>query len=81
MVWEFEPCVGLCADGSEPGACFRFCCLPLSLPPTPGLCSVSLSLSFSLSKIKHQHKFLKVFYYKRDGHSVQKAKGYPTQRT
>ena len=21
---EFKPCVGLCADSSEPGACFRF---------------------------------------------------------
>ena len=42
-VCEFEPRVGLCADGSEPGACFRFC-LPLSLPlPCSG--SVSLSLS------------------------------------
>ena len=24
-VREFEPRVGLCADGSEPGACFGFC--------------------------------------------------------
>ena len=24
-VGEFEPRVGLWADGSEPGACFRFC--------------------------------------------------------
>ena len=24
-VREFEPSVGLWADGSEPGACFRFC--------------------------------------------------------
>ena len=24
-VREFEPRVGLCADSSEPGACFRFC--------------------------------------------------------
>ena len=35
---EFEPRVGLCADSSEPGACFGFCvsaplmlCLSLSL--------------------------------------------------
>ena len=29
-VREFEPRVGLCADSSEPGACFRFCvCLSL----------------------------------------------------
>ena len=29
-VHEFEPRVGLCADSSEPGACFRFC---VSLSP------------------------------------------------
>ena len=39
----FEPCVGLCADGSEPGACFGIC-VSLSLP-LPHSCSVSLSLS------------------------------------
>ena len=40
-VCEFEPRVGLCADSSEPGACFRFCTsLSLSLP----LLSLSLSL-------------------------------------
>ena len=31
---EFEPHVGLCADSSEPGACFRFC-VSLSLCPNP----------------------------------------------
>ena len=32
-VREFEPHVGLCADSSEPGACFRFCVsLSLTLP-------------------------------------------------
>ena len=41
MVCEFEPHVRLCADSSEPGACFRFC-VSLSLP-LPGSCSVSLS--------------------------------------
>ena len=30
----FEPRVGLCADSSEPGACFRFC-VSLSLCPSP----------------------------------------------
>ena len=40
-VCGFGPCVGLCADSSEPGACFRFCLL-LSLP-LPHSCSVSLS--------------------------------------
>ena len=33
-VCEFEPRVGLCADSSEPRACFRFC-VPLSLCPSP----------------------------------------------
>ena len=37
-VSEFEPQFGLCADSSEPGACFGFC-LPLSLP-FPCSCSV-----------------------------------------
>ena len=27
-VREFKPRVGLCADSSEPGACFRFCVSP-----------------------------------------------------
>ena len=33
-VRELEPRVGLWADGSEPGACFRFC-VSLSLCPSP----------------------------------------------
>ena len=33
-VCEFEPRVGLCADRSEPGACFRFC-VSLSLRSCP----------------------------------------------
>ena len=33
-VCEFEPRVWLWADGSEPGACFRFC-VSLSLCPSP----------------------------------------------
>ena len=36
MVHEFESCIGLCADSSEPGACFRFC-VSLSLFPYPVL--------------------------------------------
>ena len=59
-VHEFEPRVGLCADSSEPGACFRFCVslslsllLSLSLP-LPRSCSVFLSLSLSL-----KNKYLK----------------------
>ena len=31
---EFEPCVGFCADSSEPGACFEFR-VSLSLCPSP----------------------------------------------
>ena len=38
---EFESHIGLCADGLEPGACFRFCVsLSLCLSPT---CILSLS--------------------------------------
>ena len=40
-VHEFEPRVGLCANSSEPEACFRFC-VSLSAPP---LLMLSLSLS------------------------------------
>ena len=40
-VCEFEPHVGLCADGSEPGSCFGFC-VSLSLP-LPHSCSVCFS--------------------------------------
>ena len=46
-VCGFKPRVGLCADSSEPGACFGFCVslsLSLSAPPPLVLC-VSLSLS------------------------------------
>ena len=38
----FEPRVGLWADGSEPGACFRFC-VSLSLCPSP-IHALSLSV-------------------------------------
>ena len=44
-VHGFEPRVGLCADSSEPGACFGFC-VSLSLCPSP-----SHALSICLSKI------------------------------
>ena len=45
-VLEFDPNVGLCADSSEPGACFRFC-VPLSLWPSP-----AHTLSLSQNKTK-----------------------------
>ena len=38
----FESRVGLCADGSEPGACFKFC-VSLSLCPSPAH-TLSISL-------------------------------------
>ena len=44
-VREFEPRIGLWADGSEPGACFRFC-VSLSLGPSP-----VRALSLSVPKI------------------------------
>ena len=52
MVCEFESRVGLCADSSEPGACFRFCVsLSLSLSPThPCLC-LFLSQNTNIKKI------------------------------
>ena len=40
---EFEPHIGLSADGSKPGACFQFCVF-LSLCPSPA-CVLSPSLS------------------------------------
>ena len=40
---EFKPRVGLCADSSEPGACFGFC-VSLSLSPSSA-CALSLSVS------------------------------------
>ena len=50
-VHGFEPRVGFCAAGSEPGAwsLLPILCLPLSLP-LPRSCSLSLSLSLSLSQ-------------------------------
>ena len=43
-VHEFEPRVRLCADSSEPGACFGFY-VSLSLPLPPLILCLSLSLS------------------------------------
>ena len=50
-VREFETRIGLCAHGSEPGACFGFC-LPLSAPPCSHSVSLPPSLPLSLSKSK-----------------------------
>ena len=49
--WVWAPCVWLCADSSEPGACFRFC-LSVSLCPTPVLLARSLSPCLSKINIK-----------------------------
>ena len=55
-VREFELRVGLCADSSEPGACFRFS-VSLSLS---ALSLLMLCLSLSLkSKINVKYFFLK----------------------
>ena len=51
MVRGFEPHMGLCADRSEPGACFGFC-VSLSLCPSP-----VHALSLSLSKINKREKY------------------------
>ena len=51
-VREFEPRVGLWADGSEPGARFRFC-VSLSLCPSP-VHALSLSL-FDSRNIRTLH--------------------------
>ena len=48
-VRAIEPRIGLCADGSEPGACFGFC-VSLSLCPSP---THALSLSkVNIKKLK-----------------------------
>ena len=56
MVCEFEPRIGLWADGSEPGACFRFC-VSLSLCPNP-VHALSLSVP-KISKNVEEKKKLK----------------------
>ena len=53
-VREFEPRVGLCADSSEPGACFRFC-VSLSLWTSP---IHALSLSASKINVKKNKKIV-----------------------
>ena len=50
IVHEFEPHIGLCADSSEPGACFGFC-VSLSLYSIP-----THTLSLPLSKVNKDLK-------------------------
>ena len=58
-VHGFEPRVGLCADSSEPGACFTLCeCLSLSLSLSAPL-PLALCLSLSL-KNKHLKKIRRI---------------------
>ena len=52
-VHEFKPLVGLCAHGTEPGACFRF--VSLSLCPSP---TCTMSLCLSLLKINKTLNFV-----------------------
>ena len=47
-VCEFKPRVRLWADGSEPGACFRFC-VSFSLCPSP-VHALSLSVPQKINK-------------------------------
>ena len=61
MVHEFEPHIGLCADSSEPGACFRSVSPSLSAPPLLALCiSLSLFLSHYINEIS---QYIKKFIY------------------
>ena len=56
-VREFEPRIGLWADGSEPGACFRFCVsLSLSAPPPFMLCLSVSKINKTLKKLKKKNK-------------------------
>ena len=43
IVLEFESHIGLCADGSEPRACFGFCVFLSVSAPRHLVCSLSLS--------------------------------------
>ena len=64
-IHEFEPCIWLCADNSEPRACFGFC-VSLSLCPSP-----AHTLSLSLSKINIKKKSIYLYRY-RFGKTVQR---------
>ena len=65
MVHGFEPCIGLCADSSEPGACLGF-----SLPPVLHSCvhvlSLSLKIKINLKKINApncKHLYNQTLFY------------------
>ena len=42
MAHEFELRVGLCADSSEPGACFGFCVSSLCLSPAHAVSKINI---------------------------------------
>ena len=70
-VCGFELRIGLCADSSEPGACFQFC-VSLSLCPSP-----AHALSLSVAKInkniiKKNFKQLRAIFH-RLGQSTSKV--------
>ena len=50
MVCKFEPRIGLCADSSEPAACFGFC-VCLSFCPSP-----PLTLLIKIKKLKKKKR-------------------------
>ena len=60
---EFEPHVGLCADSSEPGACFGFC-VSLSLWPSS---AHALPLSVSKASLQPARRQLPPEFYLRWG--------------
>ena len=59
-VHEFEPCIRLCADSSEPGAYFRFC---VSLCPftLPLIITHTLSLKIVKTKQNKTKKLRRIF--------------------
>ena len=83
MAHEFEPCVGLCADSSEPGACCGFC-VSLSLCPSP---AHALSLSKINKNVKKKtqlphahwriHKTSVLLYYHLKRNNGNCVSGFP----
>ena len=67
-VREFEPHVRLWADGSEPGACFRFC-VSLSLCPSP-----VHALSIYFQKINKRWKKKKRISNKQPNFTFQRSR-------
>ena len=54
-VGEFEPCIGLCADSLQPGACFKFyVSLSLCSSPTQALSLSPSKINKNIKKIKNK---------------------------